>query len=240
MDHKRQNTSEYIGVGHEGEIYGREMGPSADKGASEGPKVQDIDDNDNDNIIVNPETGALHQLPEVMAPIRQRNLPKEEFAKSFGKLRSSTYTDNTRQNVPVSSSHYVRTLSWNAPGTLIATGAADRTLRVWNPERTLAKNSTELKGHTGGVERVAFHPGNETELASCSSDGSVRFWDVRSKNYIGSFNFRSKEQAGKDMGDPFTLAWKPDGTEMIIGTKVHDITFPTDSIPPLTEVFSLE
>jgi THO complex subunit 3 len=105
-------------------------------------------------------------------------------------------------------------MSWNAPGTLIATGALDRTLRIWNPERTQVKNSTELRGHTGGIERVAFHPLNDTELASCSSDGTVRFWDVRSKASVGEV---------KVGGEAFTLAWKPDGTEVVVGRKDNTI-----------------
>jgi THO complex subunit 3 len=102
-------------------------------------------------------------------------------------------------------------MSWNASGTLIATGAADRTLRIWNPEKPNVRNSTELKGHSGGVERVQFHPINENELASCTSDGAVRFWDVRTKASVGDL---------KVPGGPFTLAWTPDGNEIVAGTKV--------------------
>lgn len=69
-----------------------------------------------------------------MAPNqRGRSLAKEAFQPMFRKLKTSTYTDNVRPNV--SASHYIRTLSWNATGGFIATGASDRTLRIWNPER---------------------------------------------------------------------------------------------------------
>ena len=34
-----------------------------------------------------------------------------------------------------------------------------------------------LKGHTGGVISVAYSPDGKT-LASCSSDGTVKLWDV--------------------------------------------------------------
>ena len=73
------------------------------------------------------------------------------------------------------------------------------------------KNSTELRGHQGGVERVAFSPVGESELASCGTDGTVRFWDVRTKASIGEV---------KVGGEAFTLAWKPDGKEIIVGKKV--------------------
>lgn len=148
-------------------------------------------------------------------PTRARPLAKSAFSPAFARLKTSTYVDNMRPGSAVSSLHYIRTLSWNASGTFIATGAADRTLRIWNPEKTNVKNSTELRtpGASGAVslERVAFHPINENELASCSSDGMVRFWDIRSKASVGEV--RVGEQ-------PFTLAWTPDGHGIVAGRKV--------------------
>ncbi|KAF2746520.1 WD40 repeat-like protein [Sporormia fimetaria CBS 119925] len=146
-----------------------------------------------------------------MAPsTRARPIGRANFSQIFSKLKTSTYTDNPRPSASVSSSHYIRTLSWNDAGTLIATGAHDRTLRIWNPDRPNVRNSTELKGLGGGVERVQFHPINENELASCTSDGLVKLWDVRTKASVGEL---------KIAGSPFTLAWRPDGSELLVGTK---------------------
>ncbi|KAI4643155.1 uncharacterized protein J4E79_011316 [Alternaria viburni] len=144
-------------------------------------------------------------------PIRARSIKSDSFHEHFRKLKTSVYQDSPRPNA-VSSSHYIRTLSWNASGTFIATGAADRTLRIWNPEKTNAKNSTELRtpNTTAALERVSFHPINENELASSTSDGMVRFWDIRSKASVGEVK----------VGEcPFTLAWTPDGNELVAGRK---------------------
>lgn len=54
-------------------------------------------------------------------------------------------------------------------------------MRVWNPDKPEVKNSTELKGHTMGVDRVAWDPVHPDRLASCSGDGTLRFWDHRSE-----------------------------------------------------------
>lgn len=114
----------------------------------------------------------------------------------------------------------IRTIAWNPTGQLIATGSADRTLRIWNPERSQVKYSTELRGHTAGIEKVVFNPVRDSELASCSTDGTVRVWDVRSKTCV------SRLDVG---GEAFTLSWSADGRVMIVGRKVSET--PTSTKP---------
>lgn len=81
-----------------------------------------------------------------------------------------------------------------------------------NPEKAHVKFSTELKGHAAPIEKVAFNPTKDAELCSVSSDGVVKFWDVRTK---ACFN----EVTG--LGDTFTLAWAPDGQTLVVGNKVR-------------------
>lgn len=57
---------------------------------------------------------------------------------------------------------------------------------------------------------MLFNPVRDAELASCSSDGTVRFWDVRSKTCV------SKLDVG---GEAFTLSWSADGKVVIVGRK---------------------
>lgn len=81
----------------------------------------------------------------------------------------------------------------------------------WNPDRPNAKYSTELKGHTAAIEKMAFNPVKDAILCSVSSDGNVKFWDVRTKVVINEV---------KGLGDAFTLAWSPDGERLVVGNKV--------------------
>lgn len=94
------------------------------------------------------------------------------------------------------------------------------------------KNSTELRTPLPAgpkpsgppqiaLERVAFHPINENELASCSTDGMVRFWDVRSKAISGEIRVGNGAPRSKEDKDesPFTLAWNPDGASLVAGRK---------------------
>lgn len=47
-----------------------------------------------------------------------------------------------------------------------------------------------------------------------SSDGTVKFWDVRTRNIINEV---------KGLGEAFTLAWAPDGESLVVGNKVWRI-----------------
>jgi len=38
----------------------------------------------------------------------------------------------------------------------------------WNPDKPNVKYSTELKGHTASIEKVAFNPVKDAELCSVS------------------------------------------------------------------------
>jgi len=176
---------------------------------------------------------TLRQLPEEdnkspnqMAPAARRDLlHKDHFAFVFGGVKTQSYSDPAAKGPgshtyvfdfcacgrPLLIAHSIRTLGWNPTGQLIATGSADRTLRIWNPERPNFRYSTELRGHTGGIEKVLFNPVRDAELASCSSDGTVRFWDVRSKTCV------SRLDVG---GEAFTMSWSADGSTMIVGKKV--------------------
>lgn len=105
----------------------------------------------------------------------------------------------------------IRTIAWSPLGNFIATGSADRTLRIWNPEKPQVKSSTELRGHTGPIERVAWNPTKEAELASVSSDGTCKFWDVKTKTCTATVALG---------GDGLTIVWAADGSVVIVGRKV--------------------
>jgi hypothetical protein len=69
-------------------------------------------------------------------------------------------------------------MAYDATGLLLATASVDRTVRVWNADKSFATHS--LKGHSAMVSRVTWHPNPQRlTVLSCSDDGEIRVWDLR-------------------------------------------------------------
>lgn len=71
----------------------------------------------------------------------------------------------------------VRCLAFSADGRRLASGAEDRSIRVW--ELATGREAQRFTRHQGEVTGVAFLPGGEL-LLSCSRDQTLRLWDLRS------------------------------------------------------------
>ncbi|KIM25035.1 hypothetical protein M408DRAFT_226597 [Serendipita vermifera MAFF 305830] len=95
------------------------------------------------------------------------------------------------QNVLVGHSDRVKTASFSQDGRWIASGSADRTIRVWDAE-TGEMVAGPLKGHNGSVNSVAFSPDGR-RIVSGSSDNTIRIWDAESgETIIGPLKRHSK------------------------------------------------
>ncbi|MCJ1273778.1 hypothetical protein MMC21_001571 [Puttea exsequens] len=154
-------------------------------------------------------------------PHPRRPVAKDRFAALFSTLKVQAYHDPTSRGP---STNNIRTIAWSPLGNFIATGSSGRTLRIWNPEKPQAKNSTELRGHTGAIERVAWNPTKEAELASVSSDGTCKFWDAKSAKCTATIPIG---------GEGLTVAWAPDGSAVITGTKTDILTTITTIPTPI-------
>jgi len=91
-------------------------------------------------------------------------------------------------------------------GTLLATGSADQTVRLW--ELPGGRLQRTFSGHTETVSAVAFSPDGKT-LASASFDGTVRLWDA------ATGKSRAVLRAGR--GAVLTIAFSSDGKRLATG-----------------------
>lgn len=115
------------------------------------------------------------QKNDSASELMMKSIPAPQF---FAGLKTREYREHRSSNHSHTS---IRSIAWNILGNRIACGLTDKLVRVWNPEKPEIRNSTELKGHSMGVDRVAWDPTHADKLVSCGGDGIVRFWDYRSK-----------------------------------------------------------
>jgi serine/threonine protein kinase len=76
---------------------------------------------------------------------------------------------------------YVCTVKFSPDGKILASGGADRRIRLWNTDT--AKIIYTLDGHLESVTAIEFMP-NGKILISTGADRTIRFWDLESKQLL--------------------------------------------------------
>jgi class 3 adenylate cyclase/tRNA A-37 threonylcarbamoyl transferase component Bud32/uncharacterized protein with WD repeat len=94
----------------------------------------------------------------------------------------------------------VSSVSFSGDGRLLASGGADKTVRVW--EVGSGQQMQVLKGHTNTVTAVALNPNGQL-VASASLDRTVKLWSTASGSEAATLP--------KDSGAVLAVAFSPDG-----------------------------
>ncbi|KAJ2161310.1 ribosome biogenesis protein ytm1 [Coemansia sp. RSA 552] len=90
--------------------------------------------------------------------------------------------------------------SYSGHSRLVATGHADRSVRLWDPR---AADSTVVKlkltSHRGFVTSVGWAPSSAYMLASASHDSTIKVWDIRSRTPLYTVHAASNKDKGKKL-----------------------------------------
>lgn len=110
----------------------------------------------------------------------------------------------TRQQFPALASGHSKSIShltFNFDGSLLASGAKDRTIKIWNP--TTGQQLLKLSGTPGNV--VRFSPDGKLLAVGNGQEGTLSLWHVADGSSIDTF----KKQAGTYL---YSLDFTPDGS----------------------------
>lgn len=121
---------------------------------------------------------------------------------------------------------------------LLATGSSDFFLKLWDLNQKECRNT--MFGHTNSVSHCRFSPDDEL-LASCSADGTLKLWDVRSANEKKSINvkrfFLSSEDPQEDVEVMVKCcSWSADGSEILVAAKNKILLFDIHTSDLLAEI----
>lgn len=119
--------------------------------------------------------------------------------------------------------------------TLVATGSADSTIKVWDLERGYCTHN--LKGHSGVISALKFHPNHRhIKLVSGSDDSSIRVWDLLSKSTEFVLDEHVSVVRGLDFSldgkvlvsggrDQVIMAWNLQNGELIKTVPVFEVSY---------------
>ncbi|TPX50548.1 hypothetical protein SeMB42_g00668 [Synchytrium endobioticum] len=112
----------------------------------------------------------------------------------------------------------IRTLGWNADGRRLASGSTDGYVRIYSTTAIDlgADAGSELRGHSGDVDQIAWHPTHTDLLASTGNDKTVRLWDLRKP---------SAAQMVETKAANINMSWHPAGLTVGVGDHNDVITF---------------
>jgi len=107
---------------------------------------------------------------------------------------------------------YSTSIAFSPDGTLLASGGADGTIKIWS--LTTSEAPKVWSKHVGRVNAIAFSPSGKI-LASVGKDRTVKLWQVSTGQMITSF-----AKSGEEIT---SITFRPDGQAFATSNKANEI-----------------
>jgi WD40 repeat protein len=129
-------------------------------------------------------------------------------------------------------SNLVRSVAFSGDGQTLASGSADRTIKLWDIKSGVELQT--LKGHSGSVSFLAFSGDGQT-LASGSQDYTIQLWDTKTGRELQRLTGHSDSV--------WSVAFSGDGQTLASGsinniTKLWDIKTGAELEPVTNTLYS--
>ena len=106
----------------------------------------------------------------------------------------------------------VWSVSFSPDGSTLASGSADRTIRLW--DANTGEHLHTLTRHTGFVRNVSFSP-DGSKLASASEDRTVGLWDANTGEHLHTLTGHTEYV--------FSVSFSPDSSTLASGSRDHTV-----------------
>jgi WD40 repeat protein len=159
-----------------------------------------------EDYLYNPVSDELRQILNKMleSAIKQRYQSAEEILKDLNpQIDPKTLIQSTQTITPSSSmaskalnptwncvrtlvGHFssVTSIAFSPDGEIVASGSADRTVKLWSPTSRIPRAS--FAGHSSLIDAIAFSPDGRI-LASGSWDHTIKIWNLETGEDIHTF-----------------------------------------------------
>ena len=160
-------------------------GPSKKRAKKSAP--EDVKDADKSSMALMIRSKAADPPPNVKGSTLQRNLPSSSLVRKQTIVQAKPEWHAPWKLMRVISGHlgWVRSLAVEPENKWFASGAGDRTIKIWD----LATGSLKLTltGHISTVRGLAVSP-RHPYLFSCGEDKMVKCWDLETNKVIRHYH----------------------------------------------------